>query len=62
MKQGDIVDAYGDCLRKKYPLGKAKLLKQIKESGCVQYWNVEFLNEPGIVRDILIKKPDGKNK
>ena len=62
MKAGDIVEAYGDAVRSKYPLGKAKLIKQIKDSDNTQYWKVAFVNEPNIIRDIFIKKTDGESK
>lgn len=62
MKPGTIIEAYGDPIHNKYPLGKAKLIKQIENRNNIQYWTVAFVNEPNVVRDIFIKNTNGESK
>ncbi len=52
MKKGDIVTIYAQPLTHERPEGDARLIKRLKVDGGIKdysYWDVEFLNEPGIV-------------
>ena len=47
-KIGDVVMIYGHPSKKEYPIGEAKLLtKMSPRSDTLEYWSVEFIDEPG---------------
>lgn len=57
MVKGDVVMVFGDPIKQRFPIGKAKLLTRMKCSNLkLEYWNVSFLDEPEIIRNVLISK------
>jgi hypothetical protein len=62
MKEGNIIDAFGNPIKQIFPLGKVKLLKLIQDSPKLQLWKTEMLNQPGHFHILFIKKDNGTNK
>jgi len=55
MKPNDIVMIYSSPYRREHPEGQAKLIKLIESVSDMEYWEVEFINQPGKTYPRLIK-------
>ena len=60
MKKDDIMMIFGQPLKLTHPRGQAKLVEKISETGILEHWYVEFLNDEGHTYPQFIRKPDGK--
>jgi hypothetical protein len=54
MKEGQVVTAYGDPVRQKYPIGEFTLVSFIKETNILELWFVE--SNDGQYAEMFIKK------
>ena len=62
MKEGDVVEAYGDPIRQMYPIGKVKLIQLVKETPNLQLWIAEMKNNGNNYGEVFIKKPANGKK
>jgi len=63
MKTGDIVMIFGNPIKLEYPIGKAKLISLLSSHPeNLEFWEIEYLNDPNHHYQALIKKDNGKNK
>lgn len=62
-KIGDVVMIYGLPTKKQEPIGKAKLISKMSpRSDTLEYWVVEFLDQPGITFNQFIPADNGADK
>jgi hypothetical protein len=62
-KIGDVVMIYGSPTKKEWPIGEAKLLaKMSPRSDTLEYWQVEFISEPGRSFNQFIPAENGADK
>ena len=57
MKEGDVVEAFGNPLKQTNPLGKARLVELVKDYPKMQLWIAEMKNNGNRYGEVLIKKP-----
>ncbi len=55
MKPGDIVMIFLNPIKMTGPIDQARLVKRIRKFTCLEYWEVEYLNEEGHLYRVLIK-------
>lgn len=62
-KPGDVVMIYGSPVKKEWPIGEAKLLSKMSpRSDTLEYWQVEFVNDPGHAYNQFIPAENGTDK
>jgi hypothetical protein len=62
-KVGDVIMIYGSPVKKDYPIGEARLLKKLTpRSDSLEYWSVEYINEPGVSYNQFIPAKHGADK
>jgi hypothetical protein len=61
MNKGDTTMIYGNPIKKEHPIGEAKLISKLSvRNPKLEYWQVQFVNDPFVTFDVFINTEKGK--